>query len=149
MPTLKSATNKLTMKDKLAKLQSLGSAKIEYNKVDMLTDIQNILTTFVDNIITKMQSSNQMVIRTGAIENITIETNKNIVQVTAPPHFYYQSEGVDGKGAGSFQGSTHEPPFKFKKAKKHKGIIAKNFFTKEELNKLEEDITRAIADEIN
>lgn len=93
MPSYKDASKKSQMESKIALLDSIGTSKDSFSKV-----IKNPIETAIGDFIVRVQKNiNDLGLPvTGAINDITIESDGDTINIVGNPHLIFQSRGVSG-----------------------------------------------------
>lgn len=94
--------------DGLSQLDSLGSAKSEFDLAGAFSTLENDVANFIERVKANIQGLDMVV--TGSIENISIETGSDGINIIGVPHLLYQDQGVQGSESNALAPNS---PFKY------------------------------------
>jgi hypothetical protein len=96
MRNLSQASKAATLKNKISQLSTLGVEKSQFTVESALTVLETAAGEFIQQILDNIEKAD--IITTGSITDIRAEVDEQdqTVSITAPIHFFFQSEGVNG-----------------------------------------------------
>lgn len=102
---LKAASKKAAQQAQLDALDALGTDRSSFDSA--LSVIENVALDFVERVKDNIQQSKMIV--TGDIDNISISTDGDTVNVFGTPHLIFQDKGVNGS-----VNKLYNTPFSYK-----------------------------------
>lgn len=89
----KKATKKSQYEARVNQLSSLGQSKSDFDEV-LKDGIESAIGDFIERVHKNIEQADMIV--TGKINDITIQSDGNTINVVGNPHLIYQSRGVNG-----------------------------------------------------